>query len=74
MKKTAVILFASAVMSLTACGTSGDNGNDSDTTTISTDAPTGPAPDNSNATNPSIPADSGFVDTSSQKPMSDSIQ
>ncbi|MBG9378613.1 hypothetical protein I5907_20440 [Panacibacter sp. DH6] len=72
MKKLAIILFASASVYLTACGTGSNDATGSDST-ISTDAPTGPAPDNTNATNPSIP-DSGFVDTASQKPLSDSIQ
>ena len=72
MKKIAVILFASTAMFITSCGTSADKTKDSDTT-ISTDAPTGPAPDNSNATNPSL-QDSLFADTAGKEAITDTIK
>ena len=64
MKKLIIILCAIVSIYVTACGNNKDNSKriaDS----VGNESPTGPAPDNSNATNPSLP-DTAFTDTSGQ--------
>ncbi|QEC69412.1 hypothetical protein FRZ67_19675 [Panacibacter ginsenosidivorans] len=59
-----MILFATASICLSACGNNKDN-SDKIADSVGNESPTGPAPDNSNATNPSLP-DTAFTDTSGQ--------
>jgi hypothetical protein len=64
MKKLTIILLTTGLLYLTACGNNKDN-SDKIADSVGNGSPTGPAPDNSNATNPSLP-DTAFTDTAGQ--------
>ena len=60
MKKLTVILFAAFMVYFTSCGNNSNNTTNKDTKV--SEPPTGPAPDNSDATNPSL-GDTSYTDS-----------